>query len=143
MIPHSKFAELRLSQFVDPRGISPLTDWEFLDRLWVGEAIGFSEWLCPQESPDSLGSLALDLEDLPQEVVADVLSRIGLPLHRGMTLAEIKPVLGNPARSDSFVPDRISYNFTLAGPDPYDVFCTVLSDGGLIYLVVTVPEDGA
>jgi hypothetical protein len=140
VIPHSRFSQLRLSDFVDPSEISQLSDWEFLDRLWVGEAVGFSEWLCLESSPQQLGSLALDLADLPHNAVESCLSAIGLPLSRGMSLPQIQAVLGRPSGYHSFVPDRTTYDFELGGPDPYDISCTVFTDGGLSYLVVTVPE---
>jgi hypothetical protein len=140
VIPHSTFYQLRLSDFVDPSDISQLSDWEFLDRIWVGEALGFSEWLRPAHSPQQLGSLALDLVDLPQSAVDRCLSALGLPLSRGMDLPQIQAVLGGPCAHHSFVADRASYDFRFGAPDQYDISCTVLADGGLCYLVVTVPE---
>lgn len=140
MIPHTKFFPLRLSDFIDSSEVSQLSDWEYLDRLWVGEAVGFSEWLRPESTPQHLGSLALDLADLPQSTVDSCLSAIDLPLNRGMNLPQIQAVLGPPSGSHCFVQDRTTYEFKLGGAELYDISCTVLADGGLIYLVVTVPE---
>jgi hypothetical protein len=140
VVPHSRFSQLRLSDFVNPSEISQLSDWEFLDRVWVGEAVGFSEWLRPECSPQRLGSLALDLAELPQNAVESCLSAIELPLSRGMALPQIQAVLGSPSGRHNFVSDRTSYDFKIGGQNPYDISCTVLTDGGLSYLVVTVQE---
>lgn len=56
-----------------------------------------------------------------------------------MTLADLRTVLGEPARQFRFADDRLTYEFTLRGPPRYSVSCTVLNDGGLTYLVVTTP----
>ena len=143
MLTHKEFEKLRLSQFVHPSEIVELADWEFLDREWIGEAIGFTEWLRPQSSPHQLGSIALDLEALPAEVIETCLSCIGLPLRRHMTFAQIVSLFGEPLRTLSFVVDRDTYEFRIGVPDVYDLSCTVLGDGGLSYLVVTVPQGGA
>lgn len=143
MLTYQEFEKLRLSQFVDPSEITELENWEFLDREWVGEAIGFTEWLRPRSSPHRLGSIALDLEALPDEIVEACLSRIGLPLRRHMTLAQLVSLFGQPLRTFDFVEDRATHEFRVGAPDAYDLSCTVLADGGLNYLVVTIPEDGA
>jgi len=140
MLTHEEFHRLRLSQFVERTRITQLSGWEFLGREWIGEAVGFTEWLRPLSSPERLGSIALDLEELPPEVVEACLSRIGLPLHRHMTLPQLVALFGEPLRVLAFVEDRATYEFRVADPDPYDVSCTVLADGGLGYLVITATE---
>src|SRR3954447_21497271 len=52
MIPHTKFGQLRLKQFLPDADIAELEDWEYEERVWVGEAVGFSEWLRPVEDPE-------------------------------------------------------------------------------------------
>ena len=143
MLTHREFEKLRLSQFVDASEIAQLEDWEFLGREWVGEAIGFTEWLRLQSSPHLLGSIALDLEALPTKVTEACLSRIGLPLRRHMTFAQLVSLFGGPLRTLHFVEDRATHEFRVGAPDAYDLSCTVLADGGLSYLVVTVPQGGA
>lgn len=140
MIPHSDFSKLRLSDFVPPSEIVSLSDWEFDDRLWIGEAVGFTEWLRLQSSPHALGSMALDLSALPERVVEQCLGRMGLPLRSGMTLTEITGHLGQPAGHHQFVADRATYEFCVGSTDQYDISCTVLAEGGLIYLVIQVPQ---
>ena len=143
MLTHSEFEKLRFAQFIDASQIAELEDWEFLDREWVGEAIGFTEWLRPQSSPNQLGSIALDLEALPTEVTEACLSCIGLRLRRHMTFGELVSLFGEPLRTLSFVEDRATHEFRVGAPDAYDLSCTVMADGGLSYVVVTVPQGGA
>ena len=64
MIPHSKFHALRLSQFRKDTEIAELEDWEYEERIWVGEAIKFSEWLRTVEDPEALGSLAILIREI-------------------------------------------------------------------------------
>lgn len=134
MISHEDFARLRLLDFVDE--VSPLDCWQFMGRKWVGEAVGFSEWLRPMDDAESLGSLALDLVDLPRDVVASVLDRLQLELEPGLTIGEIRQRLGEPREAQSFVRDRRSYEFLVGDSDAYSVSCTVHEDEGLIYVVV-------
>jgi hypothetical protein len=137
MLTHQEFGRLRLSEFVPKERIHPVTDFEFLDRLWVGETVGFSEWLRPQERPDVLESLSLDFDDLPADVVERVLAKIQLPLRKGMELDEIVSLLGARYQTYTFVDDRKEFEFRFGNPDAYDVSCVVRNDGGLIYVVVT------
>ena len=139
MISHDAFARLRLKQFLPPDAIAPLTDWEFLGRFWIGEGHGFTQWLRLEDDPSVLRSLAVDFHALPDVVVDAILTRLDLPVRRGMTIDQLRRVLGEPREVQTFVTDRLSYDFDYGEPDEYDVSCTVLNDGGLTYLVVTVP----
>ena len=137
MMTHEEFGRLRFSEFVAEKRIHPVTYFEFLDRYWLGETVGFSEWLRPQDRQDVLESLSLDMEDLATEVVERVLARIQLPVRKGMVLDELVRILGAPYETNVYADDRKSFEFRLGSPDAYDVSCTVLNDGGLTYLVVT------
>ncbi|WP_143154167.1 hypothetical protein [Rhodanobacter sp. OK091] len=139
MIPHKEFGELRLSQFSPASQIVALTNWEFMGRTWVGEAIGFTGWLRPQKHPGLLQSLALDLGALHKAIYSAVFRRVGLPLQRGMAIEQITTVLGEPVETHRFVADRTTYEFFWLGVEPYNVSCTVLAQGGLTYVVVSVP----
>jgi hypothetical protein len=138
VVEHNEFRRLRLRDFADD--VIDLQDWEFMDRTWVGEAIGFTEWLRPEEDPDNLGSMALDLVELSPPVSQTILERIQLPLSRGMTFAEVSSVLGEAVDSQSFVSDRTSFDFLLGNHDRYSVSCTILHQGGLIYVVVSAVQ---
>lgn len=113
--------------------VDDLDDWEFMGRMWVGEAIGFSEWLRPDDDPAQLGSLALALRDLPPELSERVLGHLQLPLSRGMDLAQIRGQLGDPVGTQRFVSDRRNFDFKFAG---YSISCTVHDADGLVYIVV-------
>ena len=113
-----------------------------MERTWVGEAVGFSEWLRPARSPDLLQSLALDLAVLPEPTSSAVLSRLGLSLHRGMSVEQISRVLGEPVATQSFVADRTNYEFFWQGAEAYNVSCTVRVHEGLVYVIVSVPSVG-
>jgi hypothetical protein len=136
MLTHEEFGRLRLREFISGRRIRALTDWEFMGRSWVGEAVGFSEWLRPEERPERLESLALDMAELPNETVDSVLARVGLPVRKGTTLNELISLLGQPEKTDTFAEDRKTFEFRHGDRDPYLLSCTVLNEGGLTYLVL-------
>ena len=139
MISHTRFGKLRLAQFRPDADIVGLAGWEFMDELWVGEAIGFSEWLRLESDPEVLRSLALDFAEFPPDATAAVLRAIDIPIRPGMQAEELRAVLGEPVEEHRFVADRVSYEFVAAGPPRYNVSCTVLNNGGLSYLVVMRP----
>lgn len=139
MISHAAFGKLRLAQFLPDAEIAELDHWEFMDHLWVGEAVGFSEWLRLESKPETLQSLAIDFSEFPGPAAADVLRTIDLDVRAGMNLDELREKLGEPPNEHRFVKDRVSYEFVVSGPPKYDVSCTVLNNGGLTYLVVVVP----
>jgi hypothetical protein len=138
MITRDRFGTLRLAQFWPDADIAELDNWEFMDRLWVGEAVGFSEWLRLEEQPQMLRSLAIDFSEFPEQVATNVLQTIGLPVRSGMQVEELRQLLGEPVEEDRFVEDRVSYEF-VTRPPKYNVSCTVLNEGGLTYLVVMAP----
>lgn len=114
-----------------------LENWEFQGRTWVGEAVGFTEWLCLEDDPAVLRSLSLDLLSLPEDVGRAMLSRLELPLAQGMTMQELEGLLGRPISSAHFVAARASSRFRTAGSEAFDIDCTVSDEAGLIYVVVT------
>jgi hypothetical protein len=139
VISHEQFGRLRLGGFLPTKHIRRLRDWEFQGRVWVGEAAGFSEWLCLAEDPEVLRSLAIDFESFPAGAAARILKRLGLALREGMTLEELKALLGPIGKTLRLVSDRKTYEFRTTGSQPYTVSCTVLEDGGLTYIGVLAP----
>jgi len=139
MISHARFGKLRLAQFRPDAEIAHLGNWEFMDHFWVGEAVGFSEWLRLKKKPATLRSLAIDFSEFPKQAAAEVMRAIELPIRRGMEIVELQKLLGKPRREERFVKDRVSYEFVVAGPPKYNLSCTVLKKGGLTYLVVMAP----
>ena len=136
MLPVAEFRGLRLSQFLPGEEIAELAEWEFLDRIWIGEAVGFTEWLRPAEDAESLGCVSLDLVALPLERSNAILARLDLPVRRGMPLEQLEAALGPALRQEIFIADRKTYYFAVREPDAYAVSCTVLNDVGLTYVVV-------
>ena len=139
MISYTRFGKLRLTQFRPDADIADLAGWEFMDDVWVGEAIGFSEWLRLESDPEVLRSLALDFAEFPADAADTVLRAIDLPVRAGMSAPELQTLFGDPVKQLRFVADRITYKFVVSGPH-YSVSCTVLNDGGLSYLVVMRPR---
>lgn len=138
MISYAQFGKLRLSDFLPLESISPLADWEFMEHLWMGEACGFSEWLRLESDPEVLRSLAIDFNSFPAKSAAKVLKAIDLPLSKGMTIDELRKTLGEPYEKLVFAKDRATSEFRTTRPK-YNLSCTVLNDGGLVYLVVMAP----
>jgi hypothetical protein len=139
MISHARFGKLRLAQFRTDADIAELDDWEFMDRLWVGEAVGFSEWLRLAEEPDVLRSLAIDFSEFPEGAADEVLRAIDLQVRAGMSFKKLQGLLGEPVEEFRFVKDRVTYDFRVPRGARYKVSCTVLGKGGLTYLVVMAP----
>lgn len=140
MITYAAFGALRLRQFVDPSLIDTLDDWEFMDRLWVGEAFGFSEFLRLRRSPRVLRSLSIDLLDFPAGQAQRVLVLLGLPLAAGMSREQVDSLLGEPVRTLKFVSDRVTYEYVTDGRQPYEVSCTLRENVGLAYIIVSRPS---
>ena len=66
LIPYTVFGRLRLADFLPTSAeVETLTDWEYMDDVWVGDAFGFTEFLRLDEDPDVDRSVALDLAELP------------------------------------------------------------------------------
>lgn len=140
MISYQAFGSLRLRDFLASRKIEEVSGRRFDERTWVGELWGFTEWLRPARSPDQLGSLSLDMNDLPARVVAAVLAALDLPLEKGMGADALQRVLGKPTQTRRFVAERLTYEFRVAAP-VYVLSATVQRRQGLIYLVVSIPRN--
>lgn len=137
LITHQQFGRLRLTDFAPATAeIFELEDWEYLDQMWIGEAIGFTEWLRPVEKPDVLGALSLDLSDLPAEMSEKVFSALQLPLSRGMTYNQVVSVLGEPIQSHQFTSGQTSYDFRCGSNWQYEIGCTIRDENGLSYVTV-------
>ena len=139
VLSYIRFGQLRLSQFRAAGDIADLSGWEFMDTVWVGEAVGFSEWLRLESDPNVLRSLALDFLEFPEAAATEVLRVIDLPVRRGMEAKELRELFGEPLAESRVVADRVTYEFDIAGPPRYTLSFTVLDQGGLVYLVVMRP----
>jgi hypothetical protein len=142
MIPYDDFGRLRLADFLPGADLAQLEGWEFLDHMWLGEALGFSEWLRLEDDPDVLRSLAINFSEFPPRAGEAVLQAVQLPVRAGMSLRELDGLLGPRIGEHRFVADRVSCDYFTPEPHRYRISCTALTDGGLTYLVVTVPPIG-
>ena len=113
-----------------------LQDWRYGERDWIGEAVGFTEWLRPASDPDSLGSLSLALTELPPRISQAVMHRMGLSLEAGMTLDDLGAILGAPVGGHQYDADRRSYEFVAGIRDRYRVGCTIQDGDGLVHVVI-------
>jgi len=139
MISYKEFGFLRLAAFLPEAELAELDDWEFEDEVWVGEALGFSEWLRLKSDPDVLRSLAIDFAEFPADAARFVLQELELPIQPGMSLVELDQILGPRVAKQQYLSDRISCDYLTPEPNRYRISCTVLNDGGLTYLVVMAP----
>jgi hypothetical protein len=135
-ISHDAFGRLRLVDFLSTEHLEQLCGWEYLDRDWVGEASGFTEWLRLDSQRDVTRSIAIDLAALPETTVQNMLAALRLPLRAGLDRQEIVAVLGEPTEIQTFVHDRVTLVFDVCAVDPYEVSCTVHQEQGLTYLTV-------
>ena len=138
MITPNEFRQLRLKPFVPSWSVVELENWQFMGESWVGEALGFSEWLRLESNPDALGSLAIDFSTFPPDAARAVFERIGLPLHGGMTVQEVEGVLGKRLSAQRHVKGRISLSFLAGRESEYSLSCTILAEGGLVFVVITL-----
>ena len=141
LLSYQEFSDLRLSQFLPDdelqREVVPLTNWAFMGGTWKGHAIGFTEFLCLETPPSGLGSIAIDAQGLPKQVVSAILAKLRLPISLGMSAETLESIVGEPSRKHSFVSDRVSYEYTIGSSEPYRLGLTILREGGLAYIVVT------
>jgi hypothetical protein len=142
MITHHQLAPLRLKDFLPQTDqIEAVDGWEFMDKVWLGEVYGFTEWLRLREDPQVLRLVSLDLADLDQEVADRILEALQLPLEFGMELEEVNQVLGEPAGQEQMVPNRITYEYLAGNREKYYISATVDQLDGLVYLVVITKEE--
>jgi len=138
LIPYEDFSRLRMKQFV-PAEIEVSDDdgYEWMGGFWIHEGIGFTGVARHEDTPDEAGGLAVAFRELPERsATLAIFDAIRLPLRLGMTLEEVRSVLGEPEHTNVFVADRKSYDFTVGSQFPYYVSATVHDTDGLIYVVV-------
>ncbi len=142
MITHQELAALRLKDFLPQADeIEEVDGWEFMGKIWMGEAYGFTEWLRLREDPEVLRSVSLDLADLDTEVSDQIVARLQLPLEYGMETDEVNEVLGEPLGKVQSVPNRITYEYAVGVQEKYYISATIDHQDGLVYLVIMTKED--
>ncbi|MFG3699522.1 hypothetical protein ACGF5C_16600 [Micromonospora sp. NPDC047620] len=135
-ISHDAFGRLRLADFIAAEHLEQLRGWEYLDRCWVGEASGFTEWLRLESAPEVTRSVAIDLVALPESTVQSMIDTLRLPLRAGQDHQEITGVFGKPTGTQRFVRDRVTLVFRIGAAEPYELRCTVHEEQGLIHLTM-------
>ena len=141
-ISYADFGRLRLSSFF-PVGteIAPLEDWEFMDCSWVGEAIGFTEFLRLWNDPKVTRSISIDFTEIPASAAEAILIELALPLRSGMNSTEVSANLDAEVCSTSvFDPRRFTHDFVWGSDDPFEISCTFEDTVGLVYLVIMRPD---
>jgi len=140
LIPYKQFGKLRLKQFAPPAEIleAPDCECEWMGGYWKSESIAQTQTHMErhEDTPKETGGLEVDFSDTPESAALAILDAIRLPLRHGMTLREVRSVLGVPETVDVFVADRKSYNFTIGTQYPYRVSATVHETDGLIFVTV-------
>jgi len=136
LVEYSDFGALRLAHFLIGQMVAENTEnWEFMGQIWVGEVLGFTQWLRLKDDPQVLRSIALDLDALPKIVSTSVLDRIGLPLLPGMKAEDILVTCGSPT-TRKLMGGKTTYSFSLGKGAAYRLRCTTTSTSGLSYLVI-------
>ncbi|KXK63401.1 hypothetical protein AWW66_03545 [Micromonospora rosaria] len=135
-ISHDAFGRLRLAHFVAAEDLEQLRGWEYLDRCWVGEASGFTQWLCLKSDPEVTRSVAIDLVALPEPTLQNMIDTLRLPLRAGLDQQQITTIFGEPIKRQRFVRDRVTLVFRIGPTDPYELGCTVHQEQGLIYFTI-------
>ena len=131
MIEHDEFQKLRLGHFFPSDRVVELENWEFDNRLWIGDAIQFSEWLRPAYRPNKTEYISLDFAGLPRSETDVVVSTLGMEIRAGMSFEEIAEIFGIPENRSSFTDDRVTLNYKINAAEPYRLSFTLLHDGGL------------
>jgi hypothetical protein len=104
--------------------------------FWINEGIGFTSVSRHEDTPDEAGGLVVDFSELSESAAQAIFDAIKLPLQPGMTLKQVRSLLGEPEHTDTFVADRKTYGFTIGSRYPYYVSTTVHKLDGLIYVAV-------
>ena len=136
LISYEDFSRLRMKQFA-PAGIEVFEGdgYEWMGGFWIHEGIGFTGVARHEDTPHEAGGLAVDFRELPESSTLAIFDALHLA-RPGVTLEEIRSVLGEPERTNVFVADRKSYDFTVGTRYPYHVSATVHDTDGLIYVAV-------
>ncbi|PLX05779.1 MAG: hypothetical protein C0596_18985 [Marinilabiliales bacterium] len=75
-------------------------------------------------------------DDFENQKLVNFLKNIDIPLYPNMSAEKIFSVLGKPKKTESYVEDRITYEFLFEGKEAYYISCTVINDIGLSYLTI-------
>ena len=137
LISYKQFSKLRLKRFVPADAdILEAGDFEWMGGFWISECLRFTHMSRHEDTPRETGGLEVDFSEITGHAASAIFEAIRLPLRRGMTLREMRSIMGDPDDVDVFVADRKSYNFTVGLQYPYYVSATVHKTDGLIHVTV-------
>jgi hypothetical protein len=136
IISFGEFEKLRLQDFFEKHDIQNLERWEFMGDLWIGDAVGFTEWLRLEKEPTKTRSISVDLRKHDNDILNRIFSTLKLPLKKGQKIEDLAAIFGQPVGFDKFVADRINYDFEIGKIEKFTISCTILNEGGLIYFVM-------
>ncbi len=141
IINYDNFYKLKLADFVSKKeDIKELDNWEFMNAIWSGESIGFSE--CLQLSEESKEkSISLDLNNLTDSSLDSVFSSLKLNLTKGMTKEDVLAQFGEPKNIESFVKDRVTFEYIIGSKEKYYLSLTITHNNGLTYVVLMNHKD--
>ena len=136
IISYENFYNLKLADFIENKEeIETLYDWEFMNAIWHGESIGFSEWLQLSDEPKEK-SISLDLCGLSEVSINKISSALKLNIVNGLTKEDIVTTFGFPKNTESYANDRVTLEYIIGSTEKYYVSFTITNEKGLIYLVV-------
>jgi hypothetical protein len=140
MITHVELAALRLKQILPAAKVDESDNYELLGHTWINESIGAWCGFCRLMSePDLTRLVEVTFQYVSEEYAKQMLWAVDLPVSAGMAITEVIKILGEPVDAEAFVDDRRSYDFVVRQPDEYRIGCTLLNNGGLIYLIAHTP----
>lgn len=134
LIAKREFARLRLTDLLPGKPVYRVWRFEYLGRLWLGHTHGFSHALSLYSSPFRTKSIALDMQDAPDEQLPRLSALLGVRVDPSLTVQECLNAFGPPVGTYEFTEDRKTYCFV---SDPgYQVGFTILNAGGLAYFTM-------
>ncbi|MFN8359048.1 MAG: hypothetical protein U0264_03950 [Candidatus Kapaibacterium sp.] len=141
IINYDNFYKLKLADFVSNKeDIQELEDWEFMNAIWNGESIGFTEWLQLTEGPKEK-SISIDLNNLADSSIDKMFSTLKLYLTKGMSKENVLAQFGEPNNIESFVEDRVTFEYIIGSKEKYYLSLTITNDIGLMYVVLMNHKD--
>lgn len=136
IISYDNFYKLKLEDFISNKeDIEMLDNWEFMNDIWQGESVGFSEWLHLSEETKEK-SISLDLNDLSEASIDKISSTLKLKITKGMTKDNVVKLFGQPKNIESYVSDRLTFEYIIGSKEKYYLSLTVTDEEGLTYFVL-------
>ena len=149
MLTHAEFGRLRLKRLFPDRKILEAANYEWLGHAWVSECLAaFTTFSRLHDECDVVRAVEVSRTDLSESDVERIFDALQLPLKMGMTIVQVRAVLGRESEIERRSSDRSTYSFQVGDdPDQYLITTTILDAGGLQYVTMHTPlppaPDGA